>query len=631
MLARSKPVEPDENYNAGHNVAPPPVALSPAAGPASPAAKNRGFTPEQKQYLADMLARLNLHLADGRQDEAGAVAETFWGTPVEDLCREERAKYECHVLDIWDQIVKHNDANKIAEGITQFMFRHHGLFNTEPNSPGYMCRLRLPACKLRGDQLTALGDLAEEVAKGYAHITTRGNIQLREIQPDRVLHLLARLYDMGLGCKGSGADSARNITASPTAGFDPLEVTDLQAYALALSHRILNTRDLHGLPRKFNIAFDNAGSISCVSGTNDLGFMAVRALENDHNVAPGVYCRLLLGGITGHEDFARDTGFVCRPQDTPEIAEAILRVFIEHGDRTNRKKARFKYLLDRRGFEWTIDRIQEKLESFGNGVALIALPDKFDAPRAPVNRQGHIGVHPEARAGFNYIGVGLRAGRMSAAQMRGLGRVAAQYGNNDVRLSVWQNLLIPGIADAEVEAAAAAIEALGLAVSATAFAAGVVACTGRWGCKLGNAHTKQDAESIVDHLQTRFELDKPLNIHLTGCPNSCAQHYIGDIGLVGTTAADGSEGYNIYVGGGADQDQGLARFLSGPVAARDICQFMQQIVGNYLKRRQNAESFLSFARRLGENELQSALLGPVNTILAGPVVPQTAPIKARGA
>lgn len=604
MSARSKPVEPDKNHHAGLK----PVALAGSSGPVSPAVKSGGFTREQKQYLAAMLARLDPRLAGGRQDEAGAVAETFWGTPVEDLCREEKAKYECHVLDIWDQIVRHNDADKIAQGITQFMFRHHGLFNTEPNSPGYMCRLRLPACKLRGDQLAGLGDLAEEAGQGYAHITTRGNIQIRQIPPGRVLHLLARLYDMGLSCKGSGADSARNITASPTAGFDPLEVTDLSGYALALGHRILNTRDLHGLPRKFNIAFDNAGSISCVSDTNDLGFVAVRVLRNDHNVAPGVYCRLALGGITGHEDFARDSGYVCRSEDTPEVAEAVLRVFIEHGDRTNRKKARFKYVLERHGLAWTIDKIQARLADFGNGVALIPLPRACDAPRAPINRQGHIGIHPEARAGFNYIGVGLKVGRLSAAQMRGLGRIAARYGHNDVRLSVWQNLIIPGIADAEVAAAAAEIEALDVAVSASAFAAGVVACTGRWGCKLGNAHTKQDGEAIVNHLQSRFELDKPLNIHLTGCPNSCAQHYIGDIGLVGAIAKDGGEAYNIYVGGGADQDQGLARFLSGPVPARDICRRMEQIVGNYLKRRREAESFLTFTRRLGERELQPALL-----------------------
>lgn len=571
--------------------------------------KRKGFTSEQKHYLADMLVKLNLHLALGAGESAGSAGpEEFWGTPVEDLSKEERAKYETHVLDIWDQIVEHNDANKIAEGITQFMFRHYGVFNVEPASPGYMCRMRIPSCKLRGDQLAMLGDMAEDVAGGFAHVTTRGNLQFRQIMPDRVLDLFAALYDIGLSCKGTGGDSARNITASPTAGFDPVELIDLHQYGIDLSHRILNTRDLHGLPRKFNFSFDNAGSISCVADTNDVGFIATEVLENDVDVEPGIYCRLLLGGITGHHDFARDTGFVCHPKDTPEISEAILRVFLEHGDRTNRKKARLKYVLDEHGFEWMCERIQEKLDSFGRGVKLIPLPHKFDAPRPPINRQGHIGVHSQSQAGLNYIGVALKLGHLTPEQMRGLGKIAQRYGRNDVRLTVWQNVLIPHIKDEDVDTAVADIEALGLTVSATAFAAGAVSCTGKWACKLANAYTKQDTTAIVDHLQARFELDQPINIHLTGCHNSCAQHYIGDIGMIGTTAEDGSEGYNVFVGGGSDGDQGLARFLCGPIASRDVCDLSEKIIANYLSARSDGESFLDFSKKHDESQLQDILL-----------------------
>ncbi|MCU4676150.1 NirA family protein [Catenovulum sp. 2E275] len=575
-----------------------------------PTTEQKGFSAEQKKYLAEMLVKLNIHLAvgGGQQADQEEPPQTFWGTQVEDLSKEERAKYETHVLDIWDDIVKHNDANKIAEGITQFMFRHYGIFNVEPNSPGYMCRLRIPSCKLRGDQLARLADVAADIGGGYAHVTTRGNFQIREIAPNRVLDLFAALYDMGLSCKGTGADSARNITASPTAGFDPVELIDLHKYGLDLSHRILNTRDMHGLPRKFNFSFDNSGSISCVADTNDVGFIAVKVLENDQNVEPGIYCRLMLGGITGHKDFARDTGFICKPEQTPEISMAILRVFLEHGDRTNRKKARFKYVLDEHGFDWVCKRIQEKLNSFGNGVELIPLAEKFDAPRPPVNRQGHIGVHPQSQPGLNYIGVALKLGYLSPEQMHGLAKIAQQYGQNDVRLTVWQNLLIPHVADENVAAACQAIEALGLGVSATSFAAGAVACTGRWGCKLANAYTKQDGTAIVEHLEARFELDQPINIHLTGCPNSCAQHYIGDLGFIGTAAPDGSEGYNIFIGGGTDTDRGLARFLCGPIAARDVCSLTEKIVGNYLATRKEREAFLAFSRRHDETQLQTILL-----------------------
>lgn len=572
--------------------------------------KTQGFNDEQKVFLAEMLAKLNLQLAFGSQknqpDKSGT--ETFWGTDIEDLSKEERAKYKTHVLDIWDDIVRHNHADQIAEGINDFMFRHFGVFNVEPASQGYMCRMRIPSCKLRGDQLMRLGDLAENIAGGYAHVTTRGNLQFREIKANHVLDLFAELYDTGLSCKGSGADSARNITASPTAGFDPLEIIDLHQYGIEVSHRILNNRDLHGLPRKFNIAFDNAGSISCVSDTNDVAFVAVEVLENEQNIAPGIYCRLALGGITGHKNFARDTGYICKPETSPEISEAILRVFCEHGDRTNRNKARFKYVLDQHGFQWVIEKIQEKLDSFGNGTELIACEQRFEAPRAAINRQGHIGIHPQSQPGLSYIGVALKVGRLSPSQMRGLGHIAQRYGSNDIRLTVWQNLIIPGILNEKTAEASQAIEALGLSVSVNSFSAGAIACTGKWACKLANAYTKQDTEAVIDHLQNRFQLDQPINIHFTGCPNSCAQHYIGDIGCIGTTATDGSTGYNIFVGGGCDHDQGLARFLCGPIASSYICQTFELIIGNYLSQRHGQEPFLSFVRRQEDEQLQNVLL-----------------------
>ncbi|MDB4837853.1 NirA family protein [Marinomonas sp.] len=570
----------------------------------------QGFTAEQKRYMAGLLVDLNLHVALGAgqntKEEIGSA--TFWGTPVEDLCKQESAKYERHVLDIWDDIVAHNSNNKIAEGIKDFMFRHHGLFNVMPAMEGFMTRLRIPGCKLRGDQMIGLGNIAENIAGGYAHVTTRGSFQMREIPPNKILALNSALFDIGLSNKGTGADSARNITATPTAGFDTEELIDLHQYAIDVSHRILNNRDLHGLPRKFNISFDNAGTISVVSDTNDVGYLAVKVNDNNQGVEPGIYCRLILGGITGHEDFARDTGLICRPEDTPEISEAILRVFLEHGDRTNRNKARFKYVLDNHGFDWVCEKIQEKLDDFGNGVKLITLSKESDEPRPKIKRQAHIGVHSQVQEGLNYIGVALRLGRMSPEQMRGAGRIAQKYGSNDIRLTVWQNFLIADVTDADVDAAVKELEALGMSVNANSFAAGAISCTGRWACKLANAYTKEDAGSIIDHLQERFELDQPINIHLTGCSNSCAQHYIGDIGLIGAAAQDGSEGYNVLVGGGTDDDQGLARMLCGPVASRDICQLLEKVVGNYLQGRDQDESFLSFTRRHEASQLKEQLL-----------------------
>ncbi|MCH2077490.1 MAG: hypothetical protein MK180_11530 [Rhodobacteraceae bacterium] len=212
---------------------------------------------------------------------------------------------------------------------------------------------------------------------------------------------------------------------------------------------------------------------------------------------------------------------------------------------------------------------------------------------------------------MSYIGVALELGRLSPDQMRVLAEVAETYGEGDIRLTVWQNPIIPFIKNEDIEAACALIEVAGMHVSASAFAAGVVACTGKWGCKLAAAYTKQDALALTRHLEAHFTLDRPINIHLTGCNNSCAQHYIGDIGLMGAAAPSGGEGYQIVIGGGSDLDQGLARPLVGAVAAEDINAILEHVVGEYLKRRDPGASFLEFARSLSDADLQTLLPQPL--------------------
>lgn len=567
-----------------------------------------GFSSEQQQYLIGVLSHLNLHhVFQSGGGQAAPAPETLYGVPLEDLCKEEVAKLNMHPLDMWRQLEQWEAEGHLAEGLDQFLLRHLGFFNVEPASPGYMMRLRCPGSILRGDQMAALGDITEEHAGGYAHVTTRGSLQLREILPGNVIPIIEKMQTVGLTAQGTGADSARNLTCSPLAGVDPQELIDMRPMTSRLSLRILRTKELQGIPRKFNISFDGGGMISCVSDTNDICFQAVQVTENDQSVEPGIWCRIALGGITGHKDFAKDTGLACRPEEAVDVAEAMLRVFVEHGNRTNRGKARLKYLLDEKGADWFCARTQEVLDGFGKGTTLATLPIGIDAPRGPIDRQAHIGVHAQKQAGLNFVGIALELGRLSADQMRELGRLAARYGSNDIRLTVWQNPIILGVADADVAALQDELTALGLSTSATSFAAGAVACTGKWACKLGQAYTKQDALKIVRKLESVFTLDQPINIHLTGCPNSCAQHYIGDIGLVGTTMADGGEGYHILLGGGSDQDQGLARPLCGPVAADEVPGLIEHVVGRYLSERDGTETFLSFIRSLDDHALKHLL------------------------
>jgi len=338
------------------------------------------------------------------------------------------------------------------------------------------------------------------------------------------------------------------------------------------------------------------GGIPVLEDTNDIGFQAVE-VRDGFGVAPGVYFRLALGGITGHRDFARDTGVILRPEEATPIADAIVRVYIEHGDRTDRNKSRLKYVLDAWGFEKFLAHVEKKL-----GRKLVRVPAEAVSPRPAFDRAAHIGVHPQKQVGFNWIGVVFPVAKITTDQMRGLARVAQDFGDGDIRLTVWQNLLISGVADARVAEAVAAIAALGLKTEATPIRTGLIACTGATGCRFAAAHTKEDAEAIAEWCEPRVRLDSPVNIHLTGCHHSCAQHYIGDIGLIACKIdmgeeADAAEGYHVLVGGGFGPDAALARDLYRDVKAVDAPRTIERMLKGYLAHRAGDETFLAFSRR----------------------------------
>jgi ferredoxin-nitrite reductase len=321
-------------------------------------------------------------------------------------------------------------------------------------------------------------------------------------------------------------------------------------------------------------------------------------VKEGYGVEPGIWFRLALGGITGHHDFARDTGVVIRPQDATRVADAIVRVFTDHGDRTNRNKARMKYVLDAMGFEQYLALVEQKL-----GVTLTRVPAEAVAPRPVFDRAAHIGVHAQKQPGLHWIGVVLPVGKLTVAQMHGLADIAHTMGDGDIRLTVWQNLLISGVPSGKIAAAEAAIAQLGLTTKATSIRAGLVACTGNTGCRFSASDTKRHAEEIARWCEERVELDGPVNIHLTGCHHSCAQHYIGDIGLLACKVQtseedDAIEGYHILVGGGFGPDAALARDIYRDVKAEEAPLVVERMLKGYLTRRASRdETFQAFIRR----------------------------------
>lgn len=572
------------------------------------------FTDEQKRYLEGLAAGLQVSRAS--RAPAPVAAEPSGPDAIHfkaqdkvlaagrKLAEQEKIKREEHPFDAYARLKAQARGNAAPSAADNFRWRYHGLFHVAPAQDSYMCRLRIPNGILKHWQLSGLADLADQLCGAYSHVTTRANLQLREIPPKHAVALLEGLQDLGLTARGAGADNIRNVTGTPTAGIDPQELLDTRPYAREWHHHILNDRSLYGLPRKFNVAFDGAGQIAALEDTNDIAFTAVE-VKDGFGAAPGVWLRLGLGGITGHKDFARPTGIIVKPEDATAVADAIVRVFIETGDRTNRLKARLKYVLDSMGLDAFLTAVEAKL-----GAALSRVPDEAILPRPEADRMAHIGVHQQTQAGLNWIGVVLPLGKLTCEQMRALATIAQDLGDGEIRLTVWQNLLIPGVSDDKVALACAAIERIGLSVTASPIRAGLVACTGNAGCKFAAANTKQHAGEIAQWCEGRVAIDTPLNIHLTGCHHSCAQHYISDIGMIAAKVPVGDgddtvEGYHLFAGGGFGPQADIGQEVYRDLKASDAPHVVEKLLKAYLAHRASAdETFLTFARRHGGETLR---------------------------
>lgn len=581
------------------------------------------LNPEQKRYLEGFASGMLIARSAASPRAAPTAPETLGpdapalqaAAAVEaagkKLSDPEKWKRAENPLDAWPRLHEMARNNQFPTPQDNFRWRYYGLFYVAPAQDSFMLRMRIANGILSAAQFEACAELARKYGDGLCAVTTRANLQIRGIKALDAATIVENLQDIGLTGKGSGADNIRNVTGSPTAGIDAQELLDTRPLARQWHFHILSQRALYGLPRKFNVAFDGGGCVPVLEETNDVGFQAV-AIDNGSG-APRIACRLVLGGISGHKDLARDTGIICAPEQCTALADAIIRVFIETGDRTDRNKARLKYVLDSMGFDAFLARVEKRLT-----FPLERVPYAQILPRAGFVRDAHIGVHKQVQEGLNWLGVVVPVGRLEAAQMQGLAAVSRKFGDGDIRLTVWQNLLISGVADADVAAATAAIEALGLAIAASPIRRGLVACTGAKGCKFAAADTKGHALEIAAHVEASLHLDLPVNLHLTGCHNSCAQHYIGDIGLIGAKVpvnedGDTVEGYDIVVGGGFADNPKIGRPVVQGVKASDCPQLVTRLLAAWLEGRTGKdESFFSFANRHTIEELQEVATGARN-------------------
>jgi ferredoxin-nitrite reductase len=553
--------------------------------------KGQPLTNAQRDYLEGFFAGL---AARGLKfsDVEPAPAREKPAIP-EDLIFEERCKRELHPLDAYPQLLDNAARNAAPDKESTFRFKWHGLFYL-PNKDGFMARLRIPGGVVKSYQLRELASIARELTTGYVQITTRANFQLRLIQPKDAPEFLRRIQAIGLHTRGAGADNIRNLTANPTAGIDPHELIDVLPLCRDLAQIILNDRSFYDLPRKFNIAYDGGGLIGTVEDTNDIGAKAVK-------VGGEVLFRIALGGATGHQAFARDLGILVPPAELNQVVTAIVHVYMARGNRADRKRARLKHLLE----SWSLDKYLAETEKLlGRQLRRAPLaPGEMQYPGQSLPHS-HLGVHPQRQPGLNFVGVALLVGQLTPKQILRIAELADLYGSGEIRLTVWQNFIIPNVADAYVQTLSKALRRVGLDTAPGHLRGGLVACTGNSYCKYAQANTKGHALALADYLEKKLSLDQPLNVHLTGCPHSCAQHYMGDIGLLATKVR-GAEAYHVFIGGGFGAHQAVGRQVFSGILFEELKGTLEKMLKGYLRHRVGGETFQKFTQRHDLNTLQA--------------------------
>lgn len=553
------------------------------------------LNPAQKNYLDGFFS--------GIQQRAIVFADLFpamaESTPKADeeeviVIAEERIKNEEHPLDSYYRLVENARADKAPDKEETFRFKWEGLFFLTPVKDAFMARLRIPGGQLKSFQLRELAAIAKELTSGYVQITTRANFQMRLIKPKDTPEFLHRVQSVGLHTRGAGADNIRNLTSNPTAGVDPVELIDCTPFVKELGQFILSHREFYNLPRKFNVAFDGGGLIGSVEDTNDIG---VKAVKHGDQVA----FRISLGGATGHKAFAKDCGVLVAPEEIVKVVIALIRVFIANGNRGDRKRARLKHLLEK----WSFDQYLAETEKLlGKPIARVPLADGVLAYPAEKLTHSHIGVYAQKQPGLYYIGVAFPVGQITPKQMIRLAELSDLYGSGDLRLTVWQNLIIPNIPEAYLETVKKSLRHMGLDWQQSAITGGVIACTGNRYCKYSSTDTKGHALALSKHLDKKFQLETPVNIHVTGCPHSCAQHYIGDIGLIGVKSRDGGEAYHVLVGGGFGNRAACGRQVFQSLPVQELNVTVEKMFRAYFKHRLPEERFQDFTLRHDLNTLQ---------------------------
>ncbi|EKF23172.1 sulfite reductase [Mycolicibacterium hassiacum DSM 44199] len=462
----------------------------------------------------------------------------------------------------------------------------------------FMMRVRCDGGALTTAALRTIGEISTEFARDTADISDRENIQYHWIRIEDVPEIWDRLAKVGLHTTEACGDCPRVVLGSPLAGESLDEVLDPTPAIEEIVRRYIGDPELANLPRKFKTAISGLQDVA--HEVNDVAFIGVNHPEH----GPGLDV-WVGGGLSTNPMLAQRLGAWVPLEEVPDVWEGITKVFRDYGYRRLRSKARLKFLIR----DWGVEKFREVLEQEYLGRRLIDGP----APEPVVHPIDHVGVQ-RLKNGRNAVGVSPIAGRVSGTILTRVADLAEAAGSNRIRLTPYQKLIVLDVPDDKVDELVAGLDALGLPSRPSHWRKNLMACTGIEYCKLSFAETRGRAQALVPELEKRLEdinsrLDVPITININGCPNSCARIQVADIGFKGQMVDDGNgnsvEGFQVHLGGSLGLDAGFGRKLRGhKVLSSELGDYIERVVRNFVKQRQDGERFATWAMRADEADLR---------------------------
>ncbi|MBD2665683.1 nitrite reductase [Richelia sinica FACHB-800] len=449
-----------------------------------------------------------------------------------------------------------------------------------PVTPGqFMMRMRIPNGILTSSQMYVLGEVVQRYGDdGSADITTRQNIQLRGIRIEDLVDIFNKFHGVGLTTIQSGMDNVRNITGDPVAGLDAHEWYDTRELVQQIQDLFTNygegNPEFTNLPRKFNIAITGGRDNSVHAEINDLAFVPAFQENQERNSVTFGFNVLVGGFFSGKRcEAAIPLNVWVHPDEVVAVCKAIVEIFRDHGFRANRQKARLMWLID----EWGIDRLRREVEQrLGKELLPAAPKDEIDW-----EKRDHIGIYEQKQPGLYYVGLHIPVGRFCAEDMLEIARLAEVYGSGEIRLTVEQNVIIPNIAESRLQTFLQEPLLDKFAVTPGLLMRSLVSCTGAQFCNFALIETKNRALAMTKDLEKELIFAYPVRIHWTGCPNSCGQPQVADIGLMGTKIRKNGqtvEGVDIYMGGKVGKDAQLGTCVQKGIPCEDLQPVLRELL-----------------------------------------------------